>query len=196
MIRRILFFFVTLATVLPVSNSSAANPDGSALSIGVTDLTGKACQLPRTQETSYVVLVSLLADCPACESYSRTLNQLSKEYEKKGVFFAGLFSDRFTTLDEARQFQKTYSIRFPLYRDQGNRMVNALGITVAPQVVVMDVEGTILYSGRIDDWMYAIGKKRTTITSHDLKNALDNLCHGRKPSPARTTPIGCIISEP
>lgn len=196
MIRRILLLFVTLAVVIPISSTATTQAHANPLSLGVTDLDGKASQLPRKQETSFIVLVSLLADCPACESYSRTLNQLSKDYEKKGVQFAGLFSDRFTTFDEARQFQKTYSIRFPLYRDEGNKMVHALGITVAPQVIVMDVTGVIRYSGRIDDWMYAIGKKRTTITNRDLKNALDKLCQGQEPSPARTTPIGCIISEP
>lgn len=139
------------------------------------------------------VVVFLLADCPACQSYSKTLNELHREYMNKNVLFTGVFPGNFHTGEEIAAFRKNYRIGFPLLVDTDKRLTRQLGATVAPEVFVLDPAGQTVYSGRIDDWMYAVGKKRAVITKHELRAALQAILQGRNPDPVKTVPIGCII---
>jgi hypothetical protein len=52
----------------------------------------------------------------------------------------------------------------------------------------------LVYSGRIDNWAYELGKKRTVITSHDLENVLQNLSAGKEVKPFQTKAVGCFIN--
>ncbi|MEY4594831.1 MAG: hypothetical protein RIQ47_1241, partial [Bacteroidota bacterium] len=72
-------------------------------------------------------------------------------------------------------------------------VVRQLKATTVPQVFLLNKNGAVVYSGRIDDWMYALGKKRSIITKHDLKNAMDELATNKVISNPVTVPIGCII---
>lgn len=141
----------------------------------------------------FTVLVFLLADCPACQSYSKTLNELSSKYHSRNVRFAGIFPGQYGTREEMIEFRRRYKINFGLYRDPDKQLVRLTAASVAPQVILIDRKGNQLYSGRIDDWMYALGKKRMKVTNRDLDNALAAVTEGRQPAVTKTVPIGCII---
>jgi hypothetical protein len=91
------------------------------------------------------------------------------------------------------EFQNSYKINFPLLRDPEKILVRQLKATTVPQVFLLNKNGEVVYSGRIDDWMYALGKKRSVITRHDLKNAMDELLANKAITNPVTVPIGCII---
>jgi peroxiredoxin len=165
---------------------------GSA-QVRLTDPDGRPAEFRTAIPGQYQVVVFLLADCPACQSYTKTLNELSRTYGKKGISFCGIFPGHYQSREEMQEFRRIYKIGFPLYADPENSLVRKLRATTAPQVFVLDPSGNTVYSGRIDDWMYAVGKKRAVITRHDLRSALEAVTAGRKPDPSQTVPIGCII---
>jgi hypothetical protein len=66
--------------------------------------------------------------------------------------------------------------------------------TITPEVFVMNQKKEIVYSGRIDNWAYELGKKRTVITEHDLANVLENLNKGIVVKPYQTKAVGCFIN--
>ena len=138
------------------------------------------------------VIVFLLPDCPASQNYTLSLNQFSEKYAANKVAFYGVFP-AFVKKDEIVEFQKEYHIKFPLLMDDKQSLTNALHAHVAPGVFVLDQRGTVVYSGRIDDWMYAVGKKRTVITHHELQDALDAIVQGKKVVISKTQAVGCII---
>ncbi len=162
-------------------------------SFNLVTLEGNNITLSLCNESSHTVVVLLLPDCPACQTYSRTLNQLHTSYRKSSVEFYGIFPGHFSSLEEMKDYRQRYKIGFPLLHDPDKKLVKALHGTTAPEVFVCNKRGEVVYSGRIDDWMYALGKKRSVITRHDLKEAIDALVNGKKIEVSRTVPIGCII---
>lgn len=140
-------------------------------------------------------MVFLLPDCPACQSYSKTLNNLYHDYQKSGLELIGVFPGKFATAAEAKVFRETYQVHFPLYMDHNQGTVRKTGATVAPEVFLYRSDGRLVYSGRIDDWMISVGKKRLKIKHHDLREAVNAVIQGRTPAVQRTTPVGCLIEQ-
>jgi peroxiredoxin len=140
------------------------------------------------------VLIFMLADCPACQSYTLTLNQMSKKFESKGIQFIGIFPGQYGTPSEMLEFKKNYAIDFPLVLDREMKLARSVGAVIAPETFLLDSTGTTIYSGRIDDWMYALGKKRQVIRSRDLENAITSYIQHKKIKVKKTDAIGCILN--
>ena len=70
-----------------------------------------------------------------------------------------------------------------------------MNATVVPSVFFINQEGNTLYKGRIDDWMYALGKKKAIITKHDLREALESVKTGTDIKVKETVAIGCILES-
>lgn len=185
-------FYLIFATLLLVF-CLTSNAQTARTSFSLLNLENKSVTLSTSTGTEHTIIVLLLPDCPACQSYSRTLNQLYKTYTKNSVRFYGIFPGAYNTLDEMKQFKKEYEIAFPLLRDPDKILVKSLHATTVPEVFLINKNGETVYSGRIDDWMYALGKKRSIITRHDLKDALNALLANKKIAVSKTVPIGCII---
>jgi peroxiredoxin len=153
---------------------------------------GKIFRMYETRKFTASVFVFLLPDCPACENYSGTLNAMSDKYRSKGIQFYGVFPD-FVKAADIDQFAKTYKVRFPLLMDYNKELTKAFDAHVAPSAYVISETTLLLYRGRIDDWMYAVGKKRTVITHHELEDAIKSIAAHKPVSVNQTQPVGCII---
>jgi len=51
----------------------------------------------------------------------------------------------------------------------------------------------ILYSGKIDNWVNELGKKKLEVSDHYLKNALFAWRDEKSIHPMHTKPVGCVI---
>src|SRR5689334_15763595 len=51
------------------------------------------------------VFIFLLPDCPACQSYSLTLNRFNEKFKPEGIVFYGIFPGNYNTLKEMKDFQ-------------------------------------------------------------------------------------------
>ena len=140
------------------------------------------------------VFVFLSESCPICQSYTLPLKELYKTYSKQHVRFVGVFPDPELSQKELNEFKKTYSIPFELTRDTNRALTHKLGATITPEVFVVDEAGRVIYSGRIDDSFYAVGKRRKVVTTHELADALQSHVLGTKPRVPKTQTIGCLIS--
>ena len=69
----------------------------------------------------------------------------------------------------------------------------ALGVERVPQVVLLDANKKIVYSGRIDD-QYRTGGVQPQVGRHDLAEAVDELLAGKPISVSETTVDGCKIT--
>ncbi len=153
---------------------------------------GKIFRMYETRKFTASVFVFLLPDCPACENYTRTLNVLAGKYKSQGIQFYGVFPD-FVKAAEIDQFAKTYRMTFPMLMDYNKELLNAFDAHVAPSAYVISETTLLLYRGRIDDWMYAVGKKRTVITHHELEDALEAISNHKQVQVNQTQPVGCLI---
>ena len=67
---------------------------------------------------------------------------------------------------------------------------------MTPEIFVEGKPGVILYSGRIDDSFYAVGKRRNSITTHELEDALLQITSKQPIKVPRTQAVGCVITGP
>jgi peroxiredoxin len=181
--------FVLLLFVICAEFVSAQN----LFSIRLKTLDQKIFSLDVTRKNTASVFVFLLPDCPGCQSYSLTLNQLSKKFESSGIVFYGIFPGDYNTIQEMKDFQTRYHVNFLLLTDPDKKLAKGLAAKVVPEAFVVNNTGKILYHGRIDDWMYAAGKKKPSVTKHELLDALDAIAHHQPVKVPETKAIGCII---
>ena len=130
------------------------------------------CRVPTL--TKAIVLIFVLPDCPICNSYIPEINRLQEEFAHRGVTDAFWF-----TIDPEMTAQREAAacsrIRHPMPPSRSTRIItdaDQAGATIAPEAAVFSATGEILYRGRIDNQYAGLGKRRTQVTSHDLRDAL------------------------
>lgn len=145
-------------------------------------------------QTRATVFVFLSQSCPICQSYTLPLKELYKHYGKQNIRFVGIFPDSEVTPKELNEFKKTYAIPFELLPDSAGTITKKFGATITPEVFVEDEAGRIIYSGRIDDSFYAVGKRRKVVTTHELADALESHIRGSVIKVPKTQAVGCLIN--
>jgi hypothetical protein len=142
------------------------------------------------------VLIFVLSDCPISNGYAPEIQRICTAYGGAGFGCTLIYED--AAIDDAavqahlREYGYT---SMPAVIDSNHRLAARGNATVTPQALVVEPNGTIRYRGRIDDFYAALGKPRQTVTSHDLREALDALLAGRAVPHPDTTPVGCIIER-
>jgi hypothetical protein len=139
------------------------------------------------------VLVFTLQDCPIANSYVPTLNKLVDDYGPRGIRLLLVHVDPQLTIEEARKHAEEYQVKAPVIVDRAHEWVSFAGATRSPEVVVYSPAGEVLYTGRIDDKYAALGKRRTHVSAHNLRDALDAILAGRPVSHPVTQAVGCFI---
>lgn len=139
------------------------------------------------------VFVFLSESCPICQSYTLPLKELYKKYHTKNVSFIGVFPNQEITQQEIAEFKKKYTIPFELIADTGRFLVKKFNATITPEVFVEATEQQFIYSGRIDNSFYAVGKRRKLVTTHELEDALFQYTSGIPIPVPKTEAVGCMI---
>ncbi|MFN4258712.1 MAG: redoxin domain-containing protein [Gemmataceae bacterium] len=139
-----------------------------------------------------VVVVFLSFDCPVSNSYAPVLAELAKTYAVKDVAFMGVCPCEETPAQIARHVQD-YALPFPVFADPQLKAADALKAEITPEAFVLDHNFVVRYRGRIDNGYYARLKKNARVTSHDLRDALDDLLAGKPVREPATEAIGCAI---
>ena len=143
---------------------------------------------------SHKVYVFLGETCPVSRHYTLTLRKLHAEYAAEELAFIGVFPNALSTSTTIAAFKEKYMLPFSSIRDSAHTWVKCFGITVMPEVVVVDSSNTAIYQGRIDNTFARVGKRRRVVTEHDLADVL-NALRNKKPSTFRKTQaIGCFIT--
>ncbi|MCU0423773.1 MAG: redoxin domain-containing protein [Bacteroidia bacterium] len=157
------------------------------------DLKGNLKNLQQFRSNKATVIYFLSPECPLCQSYSLTINQIYTRFKDNEFNFIGIIPGRNYSVDEIKSYGRKYKLQVELLRDTASLLVNKLQATITPEVFVLNKNGDILYSGRIDNWAYELGRKRTVITEHNLINALQEINAGKQVSIKKTKAVGCFI---
>jgi thiol-disulfide isomerase/thioredoxin len=139
----------------------------------------------------FCVVVFLSPSCPLSQKYTRTLNELSTEFDSTVKFF-GVFAETDPDLDAYEKFKKKYQVPFELLVDRKKSLARSLSASVTPEAFVLR-KGKIVYHGAIDDWAIALGKTRNKATVNFVRNAIQSAMASKTPVPDYTKPIGCFI---
>jgi peroxiredoxin len=168
----------------PASRKAAAfvleNYDGSKVSLN--DYKGKI-----------VVLEWFNYDCPfVVYHYEKagTMKSLAEKYKDRGVVWLAINSTNSQETAKNKDFAQKYDIPYPILDDRKGDVGRAYGAKTSPHMFVIDKDGTIVYSGAIDD--SPMGKNGENVTNYVLK-ALDELLTGEPISTPKTNPYGCSV---
>jgi hypothetical protein len=148
----------------------------------------------RAQSTGIRVFAFLSPECPLCQNYSRTLNELSSQYAGR-VQFAGIFPGRTVSANDVAGFARKYHLSFPVSRDSDMHRTHALHVTTTPEVVVLGSDQTLVYQGAIDNWYKALGKAQTHPTENYLQDAIHCALRHVSPPVKYVRPVGCLIND-
>ena len=140
------------------------------------------------------VLVFTTTDCPISNRYAPEIQRLADRFAGKASF---KLVYPVPTDSEAmiREHVKKFGYAVAWQRDDKQLLVKQTGVTVTPEVAVIDAAGKQLYRGRIDDRYLSFGKDRPQPTVRDLERSLDAIIAGKPVPVARTEAVGCFISD-
>ncbi len=156
---------------------------------------GKFEVISNLKKNNAYVVFFLSPECPLCQSYTLTIKQLYETYKTKGVEFIAIVPGTEYSLLKIVSYRSQYGLKeIPFYLDPNKAYTMQVNARITPEVFVFNSANQIVYSGRIDNWAYELGKKRTVITAHDLADVLANLYEGKKFKPYQTKAVGCFIN--
>lgn len=187
---------VALVSVMIVVAPALAAPplDRPLTAIDVADYRGRLWTLEDFDHADSLVVVFLGTECPLANLYAERVAALEQEYGHRGVAFVGVMSNRQDSIAEISAFARRHRIEFPILKDAGNRLADAMGAERTPEAFLLDRERMVRYWGRIDD-QYGIGYARDEPETHELRDAIDDLLDGRSPGVPVAQSVGCIIGR-
>lgn len=160
----------------------------------LSDNYGKNVALREFSDRPIVVLAFLGTQCPLAKLYGPRLSELQEKYADQGVVVLGINSNKQDALTELTGYVHRHHIAYPMLKDVGNRLADAVGAARTPEVFVLDQQRKLRYHGRIDD-QYGVGVSRLEPTRNDLAVAIDELLAGQDVSQPETRAVGCIIGR-
>lgn len=180
---------------LLVVASLAFSLDGRVADFRLPDTKGASHSLADALKDSRVVAIAFLGtECPLSQKYEPRLAELAREWAPKGVGFFGINANAQDTLEEIARDAKLHDLPFPVLKDAGAKIAEALSATRTPEVFVIDRDRMIRYQGRIDD-RFAIDAARPQASESPFSNAIAAVLAGEPVPIARTPVSGCLIGK-
>lgn len=183
-----------VSTVYAAEGSDGASLLGRQADFSLRDYRGRQHTLADYRDAKLVVLAFLGTECPLVKLYGPRLAELHETFADQGVVFLGVDSNQHDSITEIATYARRHDIPFPILKDVGNRLADALGAQRTPEVFVLDGQRRVAYHGRIDD-QYGVGYARSEPRRQELKEALLQLLAGEAVARPETTPVGCFIAR-
>lgn len=154
---------------------------------------GERYGLSRFADREALVLIFSSNRCPTAKAYAGRMNALQADYGPRGVQIVAVNSnDPHLYPDESRARMADRASEdgytFPYVVDAGQAVARAFGASCTFHVFVLDGARRLRYEGRFDSARLA-----ENVTSHDLRNALDDILSGHDVRLPSTRPFGCSL---
>jgi len=154
---------------------------------------GKQYSLSTFKDKPVLVVVFWCNHCPYVKAYEDRAVALQGDYLSRGAQLIAINSNDDKAYPEdgfpdmvKRAREKSFN--FPYLRDESQKVVEAYGGVCTPHVFAFDSDRILRYRGRIDD-----SKDASKVTTHDLRNAIDDMLAGTTVRVPDTKPFGCSI---
>lgn len=189
------FSVALFACERPLQAADTPSPLGKRVADFVLpDHRGRPHALSDYAEQPVVVLAFLGTECPLAKLYAVRLGELAEEFGGRGVAIVGIDSNSQDSLADLAEFVHEHDLPFPLLKDAGNRVADAVSAQRTPEVFVLDQDRVVRYWGRIDD-QYGVGYARPKPQREDLREALNELLSGKVVSQPHQPSAGCRIGR-
>ena len=143
---------------------------------------------------TFYLFVFMSPECPLCQNYSATIQSIQEKYKQHLQVYAIVPGNTYDAATIA-SFKQKYKVNFDFFADTSLQLTKYLQATVTPEVLLLNTNMQLIYSGAIDNWAIALGKKRVKTTEFYLVNAIENTLHQQPVSISHTNPVGCKIND-
>ena len=155
---------------------------------------GREHGLSDYQDKKAVIVVFSCNHCPYVKAYEGRMIEIQRDYAARGVQLLAINSNDADgypedSFEEMVKRANELGFNFPYLRDDSQGVARAYGATHTPHLFVFDKDRALAYTGKIDDnW-----QEPSKVKQRYLRDALDALVLGKKPSEPETHAIGCTI---
>lgn len=140
-----------------------------------------------------VVVVFMCNHCPYVRAYLERLLAIQADYAPQITLIGINANDEQQFPEDSFERMKTFAqeqgITFPYLRDSSQDVARCFGAERTPEVFLIDAQGVVRYTGRIDD----SPQDPAQVTASDLRQALDQLLGSNPITVGATEAIGCSI---
>ena len=155
---------------------------------------GKTYSPESFSEAKILVVMFTCNHCPYVVGSEERMLSFYKDYAPKGVALIGINSNETEghpadSFDHMVTHAQEKGFKWPYVRDDSQETALAYGALRTPHFYAFDQERKLRYTGRMDDNPRNPGKE----TTHELRDAIDDLLAGKKPPVEVTNPIGCNV---
>lgn len=171
----------------------SCNSKDSILNISVENFEKEKIDMKSIENNTASVFYFLAPECPLSQNYTKAINEINTEFKDKNVAFYGVFSGTVYTDEEVSNFIEEYSLKIIFLKDVDYKLSSAFNATITPEAFVLNSQGDILYSGKIDNWIESLGVKRQIVTEFFLKDAIQQYLDGERILVSKTEPVGCML---
>ena len=183
-----------LLPILCLSTFFARGADPAAIEL--TNLDGDKilplkCSVADKEKATVVIFIT--TDCPIANSFAPEINRLHLAYASRNVRLTLIHVDPELSDENAAKHAADYELKPPVAIDREHALVKAVDAKVTPEAFVYDAEGKLRYRGRINNLYAALGKRRATVTIHDLRDAIEAVINDRDVATPATEALGCFI---
>ncbi|MFN2454843.1 MAG: thioredoxin family protein [Pyrinomonadaceae bacterium] len=154
------------------------------------DASGKAHTLRSLKGTNGVVLIFVSVNCPVSNAYNERMEKLAVDYKARGINVVGINANKTEMPDDIKRHAAEKHLTFPILKDDGNKVADALGAEVTPEAFYLDASNKLVYHGRIDN-----SRNAASISTNDLREALDAGLAGKPVTKTGAKAFGCSIKR-
>ena len=140
------------------------------------------------------VLVFTTTDCPISNRYAPEIQRLESRFGQQ-VRFVLVFPVTADSTAVIRNHLKKFAYSSEAVRDTAQELVKHTGVTISPEVAVLNAKSQLVYRGRIDDRYLELGRDRPHPTTRDLERALEAVVAGKPVAVRETQAVGCILAD-
>src|ERR1043166_773123 len=155
-------------------------PDANGVNHSLKSLMGK----------KGAVIIFVATKCPVSNAYNERMQKVYEDYQAKGINVIGINANSTEPAAEVKSHAAEKGLKFTILKDEGNKIADRLGATRTPEVYLLDAKGKLAYHGRIDN-----AQKPESITSNDLREALDQMIEGKAVTKTEGAAFGCSIKR-
>ncbi len=194
-------FFTAILIMAPAAvagsgrNTASDIPAPPAIGSAIEDFTlpdadGANHSLKSLMGKNGAVIIFVATKCPVSNAYNERMEKLFEDYKAKGIAVIGINANNTEPAAEVKSHAAEKGLKFPILKDDGNKIADRFGANATPEAYVLDAGGKLVYHGRIDNSRDTAG-----VTSSDLRDALDELIAGKAISKTGAKAFGCTIKR-
>lgn len=189
---------IALAAIAIAGNARSISADVPAPpAIGATigdftlpDADGKDHSLSSLKGKNGTVLIFIAVQCPVSNAYNERMEKLAQDYKERGVSVVGINANSTEPAADVKTHAEEKHLTFPILKDTGNRIADALGATRTPEAYVLDANNKLVYHGRIDN-----SRDMSQVNSSELRDALEATLAGKPVTKTTANAFGCSIKR-